>query len=1180
MRDTPFIRKNERTTGRHAARTRRRRRPFVEGLEDRAILTTFFTPTVVEQVHDGGGDLLGTVAWGMPLYTIYWGSYWALPDGQALQSQIQNSPNPMLYFSHYLDGLQQYGVPHHAGVPGSGTVEVNNFSDPANGFSQSNLTDVINNAIDNQGLPDTDDFSNEGLYLVFTPPGVTSDVVENGLPVGGYHSADTNFSFPFDFDTRHFAWIGDTISGSLDKITKVVSHEVAEAMTDPNVDAISVNSGGGDEIGDGDAEHFTAFLNGYEVQALWSQQDGAQAVYDGNSQSVRVTNANLVVTGDQFGSNFADTITVDLNAEDGVVVTENGETFSFPFGEIQTVSIFAGGGANTINVLKTSSSSPLSIIGGGSDTVNIGCNGSLQFITGSVTITNPPLFTAINVDASADSVVHIATLNSFTDTDGSRFGRITSLAPAAINYKYADTGSLNIRTGPGGINVNVLATGVPTSLVGNGPTTVNVGDRFGLDLLGPLTITNPPSFTTLNVNDSADQTGRAATLDTFTDSGGSTFGRITGLTPASISYKLADTSSPVTIDGGSGTDNFIVVSLPFQAIALNTGAGDDTVIMRATLGSLVVDGQGGNNTLIGPDQAEGWSITGANAGGVGGINFTNVQNPTGGSGADTFTFGDGTGVTGVINGGGGTNTLDYSFYRTGVTVNLPTRTATGTGVVLNIRNVTGSPANDSITGDFASNILSGDGGTDVLNGGSGADTFILAATQGTATRVTGFGTADTLRGANIANIWTITGANAGNVNGIAFTGIARLTGGTSTDAFRFTTGSVSGAVDGGGGTDALDYSADGGGAVTVNLATHTATRTGFFANIENLIGSTSAADTLLGPNAASTWSITGANAGSVGAFRFSAVENLTGGSVNDVFKFASAGRVSGRVSGALGTNTLDYSLDGGSAATVNLATSTASRTGGFAGIQALVGSSSAADKLIGPNATNLWSITATNAGKVGTFNFSAVENLTGGSDVDEFAFSDGKGISGALNGGAGNNWLDFAPYTTHVTVNLATGTTTGVSGGIGNIRDVRGGGGGNTLTGNALGNILIGGAGVDTITGGGRSILIGDKGNDAVKGGSADDIVIGGFTDFDTSSDAHDQALMAILTEWQSSDSYFIRISKIKAGVGVGSSKFVFGTTVHDDSNASTLTAGPGTDWFFKGTHDTITDLASGEQVN
>ena len=103
-------------------------------------------------------------------------------------------------------------------------------------------------------------------------------------------------------------------------------------MTDPNDDGISVQpriDPDQSEIGDNEAENYTAFVNGYKVQALWSQQDGAYAVYDGNSQSVTVTDANLVVTGDQFGPNFADNITVDLNAEGGVVVTENGETFSF-----------------------------------------------------------------------------------------------------------------------------------------------------------------------------------------------------------------------------------------------------------------------------------------------------------------------------------------------------------------------------------------------------------------------------------------------------------------------------------------------------------------------------------------------------------------------------------------------------------------------------------------------------------------------------------------------------------------------------------------------------------------------------------------------------------------------------------------------------------------------------------
>src|SRR5262245_13130059 len=92
--------KSRRADSRAKGRAARRRPMLVEGLEDRALLTTLFTPRVIEQAHDGGGARLGTVAWGMPLYTIYWGgSYWRSAEGQALQSQIQNSLNPMLFFS-------------------------------------------------------------------------------------------------------------------------------------------------------------------------------------------------------------------------------------------------------------------------------------------------------------------------------------------------------------------------------------------------------------------------------------------------------------------------------------------------------------------------------------------------------------------------------------------------------------------------------------------------------------------------------------------------------------------------------------------------------------------------------------------------------------------------------------------------------------------------------------------------------------------------------------------------------------------------------------------------------------------------------------------------------------------------------------------------------------------------
>ncbi len=276
------------------------------------------------------------------------------------------------------------------------------------------------------------------------------------------------------------------------------------------------------------------------------------------------------------------------------------------------------------------------------------------------------------------------------------------------------------------------------------------------------------------------------------------------------------------------------------------------------------------------------------------------------------------------------------------------------------------------------------------------------------------------------------------------------------------------------------------------------------------------------------------------------------------------------------------------AATVNLATSTATKTGGFANIQALVGSSSSADTLIGPNATNTWSITAVNGGVVGSFSFSGIENLTGGSGLDVFVLAAGKSISGKINGGGGSDdWLDYAAYTTTVTINLAANTATGVAGGIANIRNVRGGQGGNTLTGNALGNILIGGAGANTIVGGtGRSLLIGGKGKDTITGHSGGDILIAGYTDDDTSTLAHDLALDSILAEWQSANSYATRISHIKLGGGLnGSNKLVWGVTVHDNaaSNANTLTGGGGAsgrNWFFANVSHTKTNKTAAEQLN
>src|SRR5262249_39909820 len=156
------------------------------------------------------------------------------------------------------------------------------------------------------------------------------------------------------------------------------------------------------------------------------------AVYDGNSQVVTFDNGNLIISGDQFGANSDDTITVDLNGEGQPLVTLNGESFSFtsdPFiSRVRSITINPGGGADTINIERTSSAAPVAIMGSSHDTVNLGLGGSVQGILGSVTIENPPNVTSINVDDSADTVPRSIALFTFTPPGDSSWGSITGLA--------------------------------------------------------------------------------------------------------------------------------------------------------------------------------------------------------------------------------------------------------------------------------------------------------------------------------------------------------------------------------------------------------------------------------------------------------------------------------------------------------------------------------------------------------------------------------------------------------------------------------------------------------------------------------------------------------------------------------------------------------------------------------
>ncbi|WP_395745766.1 beta strand repeat-containing protein [Prosthecobacter sp.] len=116
-----------------------------------------------------------------------------------------------------------------------------------------------------------------------------------------------------------------------------------------------------------------------------------------------------------------------------------------------------------------------------------------------------------------------------------------------------------------------------------------------------------------------------------------------------------------------------------------------------------------------------------------------------------------------------------------------------------------------------------------------------------------------------------------------------VTGRSGNDTVMLSAQPASLAVNGGGGTDTVSFAAAT-GPVSLSAAS--------FTSIENLIGSASQADTLVGAAGGSVFLITANNAGTLGTMHFSSIENLTGSSTGaNQFTFTNQAVLDGGVSG-------------------------------------------------------------------------------------------------------------------------------------------------------------------------------------------------------------------------------------------------------------------------------------------
>jgi Ca2+-binding RTX toxin-like protein len=509
---------------------------------------------------------------------------------------------------------------------------------------------------------------------------------------------------------------------------------------------------------------------------------------------------------------------------------------------------------------------------------------------------------------------------------------------------------------------------------------------------------------------------------------------------------LVGSSGVNTLSGGDGADT---LTGGLNGDIVSGGAGADTIVYAIGDGADAIDGGADIDTLNLTDGAA--------------SNLLNVSYD-----GSTLTAIAGSSLTGVeninVNMGGGTDWLIYSA-TAAVTVNLGTGVASGGfTAIAGVERVIGGAGNDSLTGDGADNRLDGSAGDDTLNGAAGVDTLI------------GGDGADHLSG-GLGNDSLQGGIDDDEFNWVVGDGRDTIDGGVNFDTFNaaglgaaelgnatWNGTSITALMDNAltsieaihlnlaGGIDWLIYSAS--AAVTVNLATNSASGFASVTNIEKVIGG-------------------------------SGNDTLTGDGLDN------------RLDGQSGADT----LDGGAGSDAILGGDGAD----------IIYASAGNDSLQGQNGNDTFHWTSTDGRD--TFNGGAdtdTVNFTGSAVADVAdATWNGSAVTALLNnalisielinldlgaGGAGGDWLRYNTAL-GVSVNLATGVASGFAS-ITGVENLIGGTGGDTLIGDGGVNKINGNNGDDVITGGGGADnLTGGAGNDTFvyAAGAGNDTII----DFD-----------------------------------------------------------------------------------
>jgi hypothetical protein len=355
--------------------------------------TVAFKPLFGSEVaHYTDGTGLATALNSPPVYLIFWGSFWQNTPGAAatIASDLARCGGT------YLAGITQYHTDGNAifenVLPGQLHIDGSDAPSPLSpnppwGDPVSNkVEDIINDS--QSGIPNPTHTSATPIYAVITDPNVKGN-------------SDFAFNEPSDNLSPFFhevIWVStrtntnDPTGLDQDFTTREFSHELVEAMTDPNGPAGGTHVSPGATYPDNEDHQLADYepnnhyfyrvggKGGVVEQAYWSQTDpdpGFYIVPDGNSLTMEIDpnhwdnhSGTLVIDTGQAGvpasfvgkqeislrsvamggDNLLGATIDDTTAVPAVEVVMDGETFDFEPGQITGIQVIGGNNNETIKL--------------------------------------------------------------------------------------------------------------------------------------------------------------------------------------------------------------------------------------------------------------------------------------------------------------------------------------------------------------------------------------------------------------------------------------------------------------------------------------------------------------------------------------------------------------------------------------------------------------------------------------------------------------------------------------------------------------------------------------------------------------------------------------------------------------------------------------------------------------